>query len=71
MNLDSKLNEYKENIEKLKAIESLEVYRWLMSLGEKLNDDPLSSEKRTENSLSQKSSVEKFLESLRKKMYKK
>ena len=48
MNLDSKLNEYKENIEKLKAIESLEVYRWLMSLGEKLNDDPLSSEKRTE-----------------------
>ena len=29
------------------------------------------SEKRTENSLSQKSSVEKFLESLRKKMYKK
>ena len=41
MKLDIKLNEYK-NIESLKAIESLEVYRWLISLGEKLNDDPLS-----------------------------
>ena len=47
MKLDIKLNEYKNNIESLKAIESLEVYRWLISLGEKLNDDPLSEEKRT------------------------
>ena len=47
MKLDTKLNEYKNNIESLKAIESLEVYRWLISLGEKLNDDPLSEEKRT------------------------
>ena len=47
MKLDIKLNEYKNNIETLKAIESLEVYRWLISLGEKLNDDPLSEEKRT------------------------
>ena len=46
MKLDNKLNEYKSNIESLKAIESLEVYRWLMSLGEKLNDDPLSKERR-------------------------
>ena len=38
MKLDIKLNEYKNNIESLKAIESLEVYRWLISLGEKLND---------------------------------
>tara|TARA_Y100001958_G_C21001752_1_gene385293 strand:+ start:128 stop:541 length:414 start_codon:yes stop_codon:yes gene_type:complete len=47
MKLDIKLNEYKNNIESLQAIESLEVYRWLISLGEKLNDDPLSEERRT------------------------
>ena len=47
MKLDIKLNEYKNNIESLKAIESLEVYRWLISLGEKLNDDPLSEGRRT------------------------
>ena len=47
MKLDIKLNEYKNNIESLKAVESLEVYRWLISLGEKLNDDPLSEERRT------------------------
>ncbi len=46
MKLDIKLNEYKNNIESLKAIESLEVYRWLISLGEKLNDDPLSEKRR-------------------------
>ena len=48
MKLEIKLNEYKNNIESLKAIESLEVYRWLISLGEKLNNDPLSKEKRSE-----------------------
>ena len=47
MKLDIKLNEYKNIIDSLKAIESLEVYRWLISLGEKLNDDPLSKERRT------------------------
>ena len=47
MKLNIKLNEYKNNIDSLKAIESLEVYRWLISLGEKLNDDPLSEERRT------------------------
>ena len=47
MKLDIKLNEYKNNIESLKAIESLEVYRWLISLCEKLNDDPLSEQRRT------------------------
>ena len=47
MKLDIKLNEYKKNIDSLKAIESLEVYRWLISLGEKLNEDPLSEERRT------------------------
>jgi len=47
MKLNTKLNEYKNNIETLRAVESLEVYRWLISLGERLNDDPLSEERRT------------------------
>ena len=46
MIIDNKLAEYKSNIESLKAIESLEVYRWLISLGEKLQEDPLSKENR-------------------------
>jgi len=46
MLIDSKLNKYKRNIETLKEIESLEVYRWLISLGEKLQENPLSKEKR-------------------------
>ena len=48
MNIDSKLTEYKNNIDTLRAVESLEVYRWLISLGEKLNNDPLSKKKRSE-----------------------
>ena len=48
MNIDRKLTEYKNNIDTLRAVESLEVYRWLISLGEKLNNDPLSKEKRSE-----------------------
>ena len=48
MNIESKLTEYKNNIDTLRAVESLEVYRWLISLGEKLNHDPLSKEKRSE-----------------------
>ena len=48
MKLDIKINEYKNNIETLQAVESLEVYRWLISLGEKLNEDPLSEIKRIE-----------------------
>ena len=48
MKFDIKINEYKNNIETLKAVESLEVYRWLISLGEKLSDDPLTKIKRIE-----------------------
>ena len=48
MNIDTKLTEYKNNIDTLRAVESLEVYRWLISLGEKLNHDPLSKGKRSE-----------------------
>ena len=40
MIIDNKLAEYKSNIESLQAIESLEVYRWLISLGKKLQEDP-------------------------------
>ena len=46
MIIDNKLTEYKNNIETLQAIESLEVYRWLLSLGDKIKEDPLSKEKR-------------------------
>ena len=40
--LDQKLKEYKEYIDTLKQIDSLEVYNWLMGLGSKLNENPLS-----------------------------
>ena len=61
MIIDNKLTEYKNNIETLQAVESLEVYRWLVSLGEKINEDPLSEAKRiNKNKVSQ--SVEVFEE---------
>ena len=40
------ITEYKDNIDALKMIDGMEVYRWMISLGEKLQDDPLSEEKR-------------------------
>lgn len=46
MIVDNKLAEYKDNIEALQLIDKLEVYRWMISLGKKLQDDPLSEEKR-------------------------
>ena len=46
MIVDDKLSEYKDNIEALQLIDKLEVYRWMISLGKKLQDDPLSEEKR-------------------------
>ena len=45
----NKLTEYKNNIDALKEIDNLEVYRWLISLGTKLEEDPLSEEKRILN----------------------
>ena len=48
MIIDNKLTEYKNNIQSIQAIDSLEVYRWLISLGKKLDEDPLSKEKRVE-----------------------
>ena len=47
MHYSNKLTEYRDNIKALKEIDNLEVYRWLISLGAKLNDDPLSEGKRT------------------------
>ena len=40
------ITEYKDNIDALKMIDGMEVYRWMISFGEKLQDDPLSEEKR-------------------------
>ena len=48
MIIDNKLSEYKNNIKTIQAIDTLEVYRWLISLGKKLDEDPLSKEKRVE-----------------------
>ena len=46
--IDNKLSEYKNNIESLQPIDSLEVYRWLISLGKKVNENPLSEKNRIE-----------------------
>ena len=48
MIIDNKLSEYRNNIETLQAVDSLEVYRWLISLGKKLEENPLSKDKHTE-----------------------
>ena len=42
MSFLDKINEYKDNIEALQAIDSMEVYRWMISLGQRLTEDPLS-----------------------------
>ena len=48
MIIDNKLTEYKNNIESLHSIDSLEVYRWLILLGKKVNENPLSEKNRIE-----------------------
>ena len=53
MIIDDKLDEYKNAINELQEIDNLEVYQWMISLGKKLNDGPLSEEKRiSENRVS-------------------
>ena len=42
------IKKYKDNIATLKEFDHMEVYRWLIALGKKLNDDPLSEPRRTE-----------------------
>ena len=44
--IQAKLNEYKEHIQTLKSIDELEVYNWMMTLGAKLNNDPLTEDRR-------------------------
>ena len=49
MTFDQKIKEYKDHLEALKNIDSLEVYQWLIGLGKQLSTDSLSKEKQTEN----------------------
>ena len=49
MTFEEKTKEYKEHLEALQEIDSLEVYQWLISLGKQLVNDPLSKEKQTES----------------------
>ena len=48
MTFDEKIKEYKDHLEALNEIDSLEVYQWLISLGKWLNDNPLSDIRHTE-----------------------
>ncbi len=49
MTFEEKTKEYKDHLEALKEIDSLEVYQWLIGLGKKLVENPLSKEKQTES----------------------
>ena len=49
MTFEEKTKEYRDQITSLKEIDSLEVYQWLISLGKQLSNDPLSTEKHTED----------------------
>jgi sulfur transfer protein SufE len=42
----SKLADYRDYIESLNSISSYEVYRWMITLGKKLKEDPLEESKR-------------------------
>ena len=48
MVVDDKLENYQDNIEALQAIDNMEVYKWMISFGKKLQGDPLSEERRIE-----------------------
>ena len=43
------IKKYKDNIAALKEFDQMEVYRWMITLGKKLQDDPLSEPRRTED----------------------
>ena len=49
MTFDEKIKEYKDHLEALNEIDSLEVYQWLIGLGKRLNDNPLDKDKHTED----------------------
>ena len=42
------IKKYKDNITTLKEFDQLEVYQWMITLGKKLQDDPLSESRRIE-----------------------
>ena len=46
MTKTGKLAEYRDYIESLNAISSYEVYRWIISLGKKLREEPLEENRR-------------------------
>ena len=50
MTIDEKIIEYKDQFTALRDLSphGYEVYRWMIALGKKLQEDPLSKEKRTE-----------------------
>ena len=50
MTIDEKIIEYKDQFTALSDLSphGYEVYRWMIALGKKLQEDPLSKEKRTE-----------------------
>ena len=62
MIFDKKITEYKSNIESLKAIESLELYRWLILLGKKLQEDSLSKENRTDKNMVNRCQFDLFVD---------
>ena len=49
MTFEEKTKEYKDHLEALKEIDSLEVYQWLIGLGKQLVENPLSKERQTES----------------------
>ena len=50
MTIDEKIIEYKDQFIALRDLSphGYEIYRWMIALGKKLQEDPLSKEKRTE-----------------------
>ena len=43
------IKKYKENITTLSEFDPMEVYKWMITLGKKLQDDPLSEPRRIED----------------------
>ena len=46
MSIEEKIAEYKNQFDALNAIDNTEMYRWMIGLGKKLQEDPLSEGKR-------------------------
>jgi|TARA_Y100000310_G_scaffold320965_1_gene377973 sulfur transfer protein SufE len=46
MSIEEKIAEYRNQFDALNAIDNTEMYRWMIGLGKKLQENPLSEEKR-------------------------